>query len=120
MSTTVSPGKGGGAPTTDSGCQPPRATQGHSLSVKVIATPATRGTHASAVTTNRPTHSQQPVPCAVPAGRRRCAPQHEPAPISILNHDPFVGAPSEQEVRPPRDHSSPLVASVDRPQPYEA
>ncbi|CAH0701792.1 unnamed protein product [Spodoptera exigua] len=36
-----SPGKGGGGvPTTDSGCQPPRATQGHSLSVKVIATPA--------------------------------------------------------------------------------
>ncbi|KAL4710742.1 hypothetical protein ACJJTC_004387 [Scirpophaga incertulas] len=49
---------GGGVPTTDSGCQPPRATQGHSLSVKVIATPArTRGTHASPVTTNRPTYS---------------------------------------------------------------
>lgn len=31
---------GGGFPTTDSGCQPPRATQGHSHSVKVIATPA--------------------------------------------------------------------------------
>ncbi|KAF9802440.1 hypothetical protein SFRURICE_009122 [Spodoptera frugiperda] len=41
MSTIGSPGKGGGGvPTTDSGCQPPRATQGHSLSVKVIATPA--------------------------------------------------------------------------------
>lgn len=39
MSTIGSPGKGG-VPTTDSGCQPPRATQGHSLSVKVIATPA--------------------------------------------------------------------------------
>ncbi|OWR41681.1 hypothetical protein KGM_206066 [Danaus plexippus plexippus] len=59
MSTIGSPGKGGGGvPTTDSGCQPPRATQGHSLSVKVIATPARYTRHPRfSVTTNRPTHS---------------------------------------------------------------
>ncbi|KAI8434964.1 hypothetical protein MSG28_003424 [Choristoneura fumiferana] len=40
ISCSLGKGGGGGVPTTDSGCQPPRATQGHSLSVKVIATPA--------------------------------------------------------------------------------